>query len=245
MSNILKDLTQTFASGFTQVRLEISRILSGLYIRGSKNPNDYGPLVYTGNIRRRTPHAYGNDLDKLGYMFNIPRRFYERDESYRARILFAIKISATKNGIRNTLKFALEESPFFVNAGFDIEVRESIADYFDGVTTPTNSPVRDTSLIGGMIIYITPRTQVCYVIDNKEEFDYYDNFVAKYGKETEIPHYKYGKAVDHRKLLENGEFKSLKDMIENIIAAGINIDRVVFQQPGASGNKGEYYAYEI
>lgn len=245
MSNIIKDLTLTLASGFTQIKLELSRYLTGLYIRGSKNPEDYGPIVYTGNIKKRTPHAYGNDLDRLGYMFNISRRFYERDESYRARILFAVKVSATRFGIKNTLKFALEESPFFVNSAFSVEVRESALDYFDGVTTPTNSPVRDTSLLGGMIIYIAPRTKVCYITDNKEQFDFYDSFVSKYGKDTLIPHYKYGQTVDHRKLIENGEFKSLKDMIETIIAAGINIDRVVFQQPGASGNKGEYYAYEL
>jgi len=244
-NNTLKTLTLTLASGFTQVRLEISRILSGLYIRGSTKKSDYGDLVYTGNIRQKIPHAYGSDLDKLGYMFNIPRRFYEKDESYRSRILFAIRISATKSGIKNTLKFAFESSPFFKNSAFNIEVRESAYDYFDGVTTPTNSPTRDVSILGGLTIYISPKTQVQYMEDGKVIFDYYDNFVAKYGKDTSVPHFKYGKTFDHRRLLDNGEFNSLRDMLESIVAAGINIDRVVFQQPGASGNKGEYYAYEI
>lgn len=241
----LKHITKALASGMVQVRLELSKALSGIYIIGSPNPKDYGDLIYTGDIKTRIPQAYKESLDKLGFMFGVKRRFFESDKSYRSRILFAIRLSTTKVGLISTIKFTLENAEIFNKSEFDVEIRESFEDYFDGYTTAINSPVRGSSLVGGIVIYITPVTLVSYILNGKEIRTTLDNFKTTFKGKPYPPFYKFARNIDYNRLLESGEFKSMKEMLETIVAAGINIDRVILQQPGASGNKGEYYAYKL
>lgn len=247
MNNVLnlKHLTKALASGMVQVRLEISKAISGIYIIGSPNPKDYGELVYTGDIKTTIPQAYKENLDKLGFMFGVKRRFFESDKSYRSRILFAIRLSTTKAGLISTIKFTLENTEIFNKSEFEVEIRESFEDYFDGYTTAINSPIRDDSMIGGITIYITPVTFVSYISNMKEVRTSFENFKEIFKGKTYPPFYKFARNIDYNRLLDSGEFLSMKAMLETIVAAGINIDRVVLQQPGASGNKGEYYAYKL
>jgi hypothetical protein len=238
---VLFRLSQAIASGITQARLEISKMLSGLYVRGSSDPEDYGEMVYTGDIKRVIPQAYKTDLDKLGYMFDVPRRVFENDEAYRQRIVFSIKATATKKGMVDVIKFIFENSSYFDKQIFDVKVLESFTHVFDGATTSVNTPLRSkASLIGGITLVITPK-EMTYLITGvaitREEY------VAVYGVQPEG--LVFVRNIDYKEIYSGGEYSSLRSMFEILTAAGISLDRVIFEQSGSGGNKGEYYAYEI
>ena len=238
---ILFRLSQALASGITQVKLEISKMLAGLYVRGSTDPEYYGSMIYTGDIKRIIPQAYKKDLDKLGYMFNVPRRVFENDEAYRQRIVFSIRATATKKGIIEVIRFIFENSSYYDKQIFKVKVIESFSDAFDGASRSVNAPLRGkASLVGGITIVITP-VEMTYLITG-QAISRADH-ISLYGKEPEG--LVFVRNIDYKDIYSGGEYSSLKSMFEVLTAAGIYLDRVIFEQSGAGGNKGEYYAYEI
>lgn len=235
---LMRDLSKTVASMLVVARIKVRRHLSTLYIRGSSEPSDYGDLSYTSELPDTIPQSSGEYLDRLGYMFEIHRKFREDDESYRQRIIFAIKISATKDGVKNTIKFIFSNSyllPKYAVSGskeypiqYNVEIRETASDFFDGVTTALNSPLRGplTNQFG-MVVYITPKPFKKLHKDRLTGESEYRN---------------YPKSPNYYRILESAAFRDVIDMIS---AAGIKVDRVIFNQPGSGGNKGEFYDYEI
>lgn len=235
---VLRDLSKTLSSMLVVARIKVRRHLATLYIRGSEDAEEYGALSYTQELPEIIPQSHGEYLDRLGYMFDIDRNYREDDESYRQRIIFAIKISATKIGVKNTLKFIFSNSfllPKYAVSGnkeypiqYNIEIRETMYDFFDGANTALNSPMRGKlTHQHGMVIYITPMPYKKIYRDKitgNEDLRY-------------IP-----KSPNYHRILEGQPFR---DMMDTITAAGIKVDRVIFNQPGGSGNKGEFYDYKV
>lgn len=235
---VLRDISRTISSILVVARIKVRRHLATLYIQGSESPEAYGELSYTAELPKVIPQSHEEYLDRLGYMFEVYRKYREDDESYRQRIIFAIKISATKFGVKNTLKFIFSNSfllPKYAISGFreypieyKVEIRETHKDFFDGVTTALNSPMRGKITHQfGMVIYITPMP---YKIPFKNK------------KTGEKEYITIPKSPNYYRILEGEDFRSV---LGTITAAGISVDRVVFNQPGGSGNKGEFYDYKI
>lgn len=246
MEDTLYKLSQAIAAGLTQVRLEVSRMLSGLYVRGSRDKNYYGEAVYTGDIKRIIPQAYKQDLDKLGYMFSIPRRVFESDESYRSRIIFSVRVTTTVKGLSEVVRFTFENSEVFPATLFDVEVRESYKDSFDGITLPINAPLRSkVSHTGGIVVYIRPKSTVQLTdgrVMSKEEYEKLYPLSSNLKPGVVLS---FTRNIDYKQIYSGGEFNSLKNMFNVMVAAGIHLDRIIFEQAGAGGNRGEYYAYEL
>lgn len=214
---ILRDLSKTMAALTTSITITLRKRLPELYIIGSTNKSDYGPLVYAEELPKKVPQASGEYLDRLGYMFGVVRRLSEKDEAFRQRILFVVKISATNEGMENTIKFIFTNSGFFPRwkdgtpLQFNVRINESIANYFDG-NTSLSVPVR-TNFLYGITVYISP-----------------------------VSHHGFSKSIDYSKILEG---ESFRELISTISAAGTVVDRVIFEQAGAGGNRGEVYDYKV
>lgn len=239
---ILKALTRVMAAEITRASIAARSVLASTFLNGklkSHRPalkSDYDDLVYTADIKLRTPQAYDESLDKLGFVFGVTRRSFEGDEPFRQRIRFAIRASATKAGVKDAIRFSIANSSLFESADFDVEIRESLRDFFDGTTATLNAPLRSkASIIGGMTIYIRPKSVpktvrvVSDVVDGVVTYEEATYFVTP--------------SIDYLALVDYTNSISFKNTLETLVSAGIVIDRVVFEQPGASGNKGEFYSY--
>lgn len=227
IKDYLKGVSLALASATTMVRVSIRRHLTNLTITGSPNKADYPELMYSGDLPNRVPQAYNEHLDKLGFMFDVERRFNEDDESYRQRIIFKIKISTTRNGIKNTLKFIFEKSPFFnkssdSNIVYDVVILENYKNFFDGVNTSFDQPMRDFSANYGIVIYIKPAT----VVDSQGNL------------------MRLARNANYRRTLDVSGNQGFRELMDTVTAAGIKVDRVIFEQAGAGGNRGEVYAYK-
>ena len=239
----LKLLTRVLAAEVTKSSIYIREILGNTFLHGElynrkARKEDYDPIVYTGDLPRKMPQAYGEALDNIGSTFGVTRLPTEGDESLRQRIKFKVKSSTTKSGITDAIKFSLTNSELFRYSDFDVEIRESFLDFFDGVNTPLNSPLRSpsTSLIGGITIYIRPIPKlksIERVLDYTEDGQPIIESGQMYVSEN----------VNYLSLVRFSSTPTLKATLESLTAAGIVIDRVIFEQIGASGNKGEFYSY--
>lgn len=223
----LKNLSLALAAAVTRARVSIRRHLTNLDISGSTDIKKYPELMYSGDLPNKIPQAYDYHLDMLGQMFDVERRFNEDDESYRQRIIFKIKISTTKNGIKNTVKFIFETSPFFnksddSNIVYDVVILENYKNFFDGVNTSFDQPMRDYSLSHGITVYIKP--------------------VDARNSQGEL--LKLVRNANYKRILDISGNSGFREMLETVAAAGIIVDRVIFEQVGSGGNKGEIYAYK-
>lgn len=228
MKNRLRQLTETLSSMLLKLDLDIKRLLTSTYLRGSNNKDDYGPLAYTGDLPYKIPQAYDDSLDKIGSVFDVKRQYRESDESYRQRIIFSVRRSTTNKGIEDTVKFIFENSPYFstkssgYKISFDVNVYENYLNSFDGITSGLNTPVRgELTYYNGIMIVIKPIALVDGLGNRKL-------FVKSY---------------DFTEIVKNSEVSGIRQMMSFLVASGIKVDRVIIEQPGAGGSKGEIYAY--
>lgn len=239
---LIKQLTRVLAAEITRASINVRSVLSSTFLNGklkSYRPalkSDFSDLVYTADLKLKTPQAYDESLDKLGFIFGVTRRSFESDEPYRQRIRFAIRSSSTKAGLKSAIIFTIANSTLFEASEFDVEIRESFTDFFDGEVTALNSPLRSkASLVGGITIYIRPKSkikEVMAVVDVVDGTPIYDKVT-----------YRVSPSIDYLSLVDYANSLTFKNTLETLVSAGIVIDKVIFEQPGSSGNRGEFYAY--
>jgi hypothetical protein len=235
--DLLYDFTRALASGLTLLRISIRSILPNLFLINEYESTTKTELVYDGDFPTRKAHAYGEYLDRIGYMFNRERNYQEEDGPYRQRILSALKENSTISGIKNTVSFLLASEGLEA----DIEIRESHRDFFDATSSTLDAPLRNHrgTLLFGITIYITPKLQV------RDSVTYYHQETGAYVTEV-YPTGVYWSQRDNiyfKSLLDSFQSSSLRFLLNDITASGIYINRVVVRQAGAGGSKGEVYEY--
>lgn len=227
----LKEFTRAISSSVSLFRVSSRNLLPGLYVSNTKPSQEVAPLVYDGDYPNINPQSYGEYLDRLGAMFNISRLPGEGDEELRSRVLFYLSENSTKSGITRAV------TNMFAARGFDVEVeiRETIHDYFDGTSTTFSTPMRNPkgSLLYGLTIIITAK------METVREVERYNHVTGL--KETIV--FPPGVSWRRRKnpyvgsLLSAFRVNSLKYLFEDIVAAGVSIDKVIIQTAGTGGDK--------
>jgi hypothetical protein len=230
-TTLLYDFTRAISSSVAAFRVAVRQLLPNLYLLNQSPNKNEDTLIYDGEYPNVNPHAYGEYLDRLGAMFDLTRHSGETDEEFRSRILFFLSENSTINGIKRAVK------QIFLARGFevDVDVRESIKDFFDGTTTPLGMPLRDVkgSMLYGLTIVITA------AIESLSKVTRYNSTT---GVKEEII-FPTGVVWNKRKnpyignILNAFKVSDLKYLLEDIVAAGINIDKVVVQTSGAGGNR--------
>lgn len=247
MSNkiTLRDFTRGFSSGITLLRTFVRSILPNLYVINEEPSTERTRLIYDGDYPDIKPHAYGESLDLLGDMFGVSRNIGEEDSEFRRRILFSVGQSPTREGIARSMVRLFDT----YGVDVDVEINESIHDFCDGTSNNFDSPMRDPH--GSMLFGVSVTIKPALVEGSKPVFDE-DGFVLynkvdifnrmTFEKEEFVypvaaswPRYKN---IYISKLIESFRVPSLKFILEDIIASGIRIDRVVIVEPGTGGSKG-------
>jgi hypothetical protein len=249
--NILYGLTRAIAYGITMLRVSIKSVLPNLFLNTTVEINESEtPLIYNGDYPERPAHAYGEYLDKLGYMFDRPRNYKEEDENYRIRILSALVENSTLSGIKSTVSYLLQTEGIEA----DVQIRESYKDFFDGTSSTFDAPLRDSggTLLYGISIVITPKSiMVPRLIQDQSGETVTKDFVTYYVDGEEVTSvYPNGVTWGHKKnlyltgLLNAFRVSSLKLLLNDITASGVRVTRVVLLQAGAAGVRGQMYYYE-
>lgn len=238
MTNFLYDFTRAISSGITLFRTSVRNLLPNLYILNREESTTETPLIYDGDFPSIEPHSYGEYLDRLGEMFAVSRNFQENDEEYRRRILFSLQQNSTKSGIKSSIDRIFET--YGINA--DVEVRESFSNAFDGTASTFDVPMRspEGSLLYGISVIVTPR------ISTYNQVSVY-NF-STFQKETySTPSgspWRIRKNVSVDRFVSAYRVPSFRFLIDAISSAGVRVDRVIVQESGSGGSKGEVYDYQ-
>jgi hypothetical protein len=134
----LYDYTRALASGITSSENSLHSFLKNLYLEVQNKDQTFPPLVYNGDYPFRFAQAYDDYLDLIGRGFGVVRGVNETDEAFRQKIKLVIIQSPTVSGIENSVK------TLFSGLGFDVNVTVVPAAYnfFDGVTTSLDQPIR-------------------------------------------------------------------------------------------------------
>lgn len=236
-TTFLYDFTRAVSSGISLLRTSVRNILPNLYVINRDRSDSETPLVYDGDYPFIEPHSYGGYLDLLGDMFGVRRNSGENDEDYRRRILFSLQQNSTISGIRATIDRIFET--YGINA--DVEVRESYKNAFDGSSTTFDVPVRSPqgSLLYGISIIVTPR------ISSYQQVSVY-NFSTFRTDTYTLPlgsPWRVRKNISVDSFINAYRVPSFRFLIDDISAAGVRVDRVIIQESGSGGSKGEVYDY--
>lgn len=217
----LRSFTEAAASGLANLKISIRSMLPSLYVYNQNPSDDSTPLVYDGDFPNRLAHSYAENLELLGYMFDVTRNLGESDEALRRRILFSIGENSTISGIENSIVKLFEASGLEVG----VKIRESFSDFFDGTSNNFSSPMRNPkgSMLYGITIYIYPS------IETKRRVSIFN--YSTLSKNT----INYPLGVSWEKvsipsgfgILESFREDSLRDIIQVIVASGVRVDRVV------------------
>jgi len=167
MNNILYFLTKALASGLTLAEIAMNSVLPNLYLSNKRDDQDT-PLIYSGDFPNLYPQAYGEYLDKIGYMFNVSRFSNENDNDYRERIIFSISQNATKSGIKNVIETLLSSRGYEVN----VEIFDHSEDFFEAENSNFDHPIRSVneSILYKISLFITP------IDENKSVYyNYFEN----------------------------------------------------------------------
>lgn len=212
MNNVLYFFTQAVSAALTLARVTVRSILPNLYLV-NKSDDRSDTLIYAGDYPVLYPQAYGEYLDRLGFMFNVARFTNELDDDYRERILFSISQNSTTTGLELVLQNLLK------NRGYNVSIKiiENNDNFFDAETTTLDTPLRSekNSMLYQVSIFIKPERNN---IDNYVPI-YYNYFEEIFGVDT------------------------FQLALNDIVSAGIQVESVTFLSPGAGGAKGEFYAY--
>lgn len=255
MTEILHFFTQAVASGISLTRIAVHSILPNLYVINQRDDDDVD-LVYSGDYPNYYPQAYGEYLDRLGYMFNVARFSGETDDAYRQRILFSISKNATPSGIRDAIKFLLQTK----QVSTDVVISSNFNTFFDAETSSLDYPMRDPrgSMLFSINIFVRPRKvrQGFYfkapsdIVSSDEvlEDDSGNPLTSQFGDYIKVK-IKNGETFDKYEPVYYNYFEdvfnadSFQVLLDDIAAAGITVESVTFLEPGAAGAKGESYAY--
>lgn len=261
VKDVLYNFTRGISSGITLADTTVKSILPNLYIQNKTIDNT--TLIYSGDAPNIYPQAYGEYLDRLGYMFDVLRNSGETDDSFRQRILFSISQNSTISGIKNSIKFILQAN----NIEADVDIIESYKDFFDGNSTSFDAPIRSAkgTMLYGITVIITPKNlqkSTIFIPISLASANIYHYVTPDGGvSPTPIIYNDYNNAVqiyvqaaDGSQLIFNKlqsiystsfvtafHVPSFRYLINDIVAAGIKVNRVVIKEPGAGGTKGESY----
>lgn len=236
MKSLLFLLSKTIAAGIAQLRITAKRRLSNLYVQNTRVGQDT-PLIYTGDSPFIHPQAYGEYLDLLGETFLVRRNAQEGDEEFRRRILFSVKRSATVSGIREIINRIF----LTYNINADVELRVSHRDYFDGTTGTFDVPLRNPggTMLYGISIIVTPRVSMYNEVSMV-------NFSTLRKTTNAVPpgkSWRVRRNVSVDRFINAYRVPSFRFLLNDMVAAGIKVDRVIIQEGGAGGSKGEVYGY--
>lgn len=242
---VLYDFTRAVASGITFARVALSKILPGLYISNHSPSTPNTPLIYDGDAPMLLPQAYEMNLDKLADAFSITRNVQEGDEDFRRRILFSIGQNSTEEGITRSIERLFE----FYNFPVEVDLVPTIRDVFDGTSTDLDAPIRDdkgTLLYGvTVIIRVPPHDGADVVYDDDGEIMYYRvrmvDFVTGVIQEKIYPvnaSWDRTTNIYVDRMLASFRKNSMRSLIQDLAAAGINIERVIIETTAAGGAKG-------
>lgn len=248
MNKVLYYFTRGFSSGITLLRTKIKSILSNLYIFNELPNTEKTPLIYDADYPNIYPQAYGEYLDFLGDMFSVSRNVDEGDAEFRRRILFSIGRSPTVSGIKRSIERLFETYGMKVS----VSISESFSDFFDGTSSTFDAPFREEtgSMLYGISIIIEPLAfDATRLVLDENGFPLYRkidmfNFLTFSLDEVVFPpnvSWYRVKTPYLDRLISAFGFSSFKQLLSDIVAAGIKIDRVIVKEPGAGGNKGEGY----
>lgn len=237
MTNFLYDFTRAVSSAIALFRTSVRGILPSLYLINREESSEEVPLVYDGDFPFIEPHAYGEYLNQLGETFDVSRNFQEEDEDYRRRILFSLQQNSTINGITSSINRIFET--YGINA--DVEVRESYKNAFDGTSNTFDVPIRSPkgSLLYGISVIVTPRVST-YNQVSVYNFSTFQKEV--YNMPINAP-WVIRKNVSVDRFVDAYRVPSFRFLIDAISSAGVRVDRVIVQESGSGGSKGEVYDY--
>lgn len=216
MNSVLYFFTKALAAGISLLKVNVYRILPNLYLLNQADDNEL-EFIYSGDYPNLYPQAYDGYLDRLGYMFGVDRLSDEEDDEYRQRILLSFSRNTTLSGLKNFITFILS----IKDIEAEVKVFAGTEDFFDGVSTTLDNPMRDPkgSMLYSLSIFIFPTKKTVENNFEKLEPIYYNYFEDVFN-------------ID-----------SFQLFLDDITAAGISINSLVFVEPGAGGAKGETYAY--
>lgn len=221
--NILYDFTRSLASGITLTWVTARSLLTNLYLV-NREKSDL-PLLYEGDFPNIYPQAHDEFLDRIGYQFGVLRIPGEEDEGYRIRILFALRKNSTKVGIAESLEILFGAVGMSVRA----EIQESFSSTFDGTSTSFDAPMRTHkgSLLYGVVIYILPVDEELTTVE------------LPGGGEVDLGGQVFHRIKNnyYRQILDAFQETSFTRLLNDSIAAGVKVDRVVVVEPGAGGSK--------
>lgn len=244
MNNILYNFTRAFSSGITLLRTVVRSILPNLYVINESPSSDKTPLIYDGDYPDISPQAYGTYLDYLGEMFNLERNLGESDSSYRRRIIFSIGRSSTKSGIKSSLDRLFST----YSSRIRVTIKENFNDFFDGTSSTFDVPMRDPK--GSMLYGITIIVEPLALEGSREVVD--ENGIVLYRKVDyfnldtfEFEEKEFGTNVFWKRirspylgsLIDSFGVVGFRELLEDISAAGIKIDRVIIKEPAAGGSR--------
>lgn len=228
MKVLLLYLTRSLAAGLAMLWVAVRQLLPNLYL--SNTAKSDLPLVYEGDYPRVYPQSYGQYLDRLGFMFDVPRIPGEEDDAYRVRILFVLRRNASKEGIQEALTVLFSS----VMMEVDVEIHESFTEVFDGISTTLDAPMRSSkeSLLYGVTIVIRPKVKPLSVVKVPNGTDTPTNTILPTGT---VFHKVYNN--HYLLLLDIFRVNSFTELMRGSVAAGVNINRVVILEPGAGGSR--------
>ncbi|MFA5626207.1 MAG: hypothetical protein WC965_01865 [Thiohalomonadaceae bacterium] len=224
--SVLYNFTRSLASGISSARVTVKETLGNLYITNATTQKSNLRLLYEGDFPIIYPQAYGQYLDRLGSMFDVSRYPGEGDEGYRIRILFAIRQNVTKDGISEALRL------LFKSAMMDVvvDIRESYKEVFDGTSSTLDAPLRSNkgSLLYGITIVVRPVTAKLYVVRSYT------------GETLSLPvtsPFLRVRNNNYRVILDAFQVASFKALLNNTIASGVKVNKVIVVEPSAGGSK--------
>lgn len=234
--------TRAISSGLTMAKSVLRGLLSNLYLINTKPSQPDAPLVYDGDYPHLMPQATLEHLDLLGYMFDVPRHGDEEDPEYRRRILFSIGHTPTINGISNAISRLLQT----YDVPHRITIRENYRHVFDGTTSSFDTPFRTSSgsLLYGISVIIepVPFDATTVVVDSAGQALYRKidmfNFDTYTMEEKVYPSGATWMKVRSpylARLIRAFKATSFRAILDDMIAAGVKLDRVVVLEPGAGG----------
>mgnify|MGYP000724551780 CR=1 FL=1 len=209
--NILYPFTRALSSGITLAKVNARSLLPNLYVINRNDDADI-PLIYSGNFPNIYPQAYNEYLDRLGFSFGVERLPNEEDFDYRERILFSLRRNATMGSIKSNLELLLN----YIGLEAKVDVIENSKNFFDAETSTLDFPLRDPH--GSMFYYLTIAVRPGEINSSGLKKPVYKTYFEDIFR-----------------------VNNFKNILEDIVAAGIKVDSVVFLAPGAGGEKGDFY----
>jgi hypothetical protein len=137
MDNTVLKYTETLSFLISGFEYNIKRLLPDLTLI---NKTFYSEFLVENE---RLQESYSEDLDNIGFSFGEQRKFQE-DDPYRNRIVSVLKRGTTNNSIMEFVQFFCEEYFGEKYFNFEVRVRESVYDFFDGLKTSTDTPLRSS-----------------------------------------------------------------------------------------------------